>query len=1108
MDTKFEVDWYNWDGSKEVRKIYEPTPRRTVYDVFTNENSPAIGRNKLVFGNTNISLLVPGAVAMYVSKYVFKSTQADDSQEYNGLSKIVDNSIQKIHTRNLDLKAMDREGDLTDAEKTQLRRSAALASTLSLGFALSSNNVIGPPLASYLLKNESRFRMSHDTRWVAMDDLLKVTRNKEVKWYVRGTSRYPSNSAFDYLCRPLELEHICVFDFFSNYTVLNRKATVRNKGLNFTEVAGLRKHPSWKEGIKGANGHYVACIQELEETRPRKLIQISRSWLPDAAKLEGSILNGTINRHTEEYSLRVLMLFAPFRTLDDLRAKGTSTAKAICVSKDRDPEFADCLMEHGSFTEKLSSMVLNDRNKQYLQNAQDCIYNGFRASRNGDALERVTSVYKKSSGATSDGAKEHDEEDDQAQDQQDEQQLGDNLDKKLLNILAQGLYVESEQDGERGVPLSFSTRWIKENVRNELPSRQVARMKPFELEGLHDVPSDAPLVQVALPAIRQPNAAVGGNENEGSVAPSRRYSDVMQIIVHETSRMLRDTEYMDKKEISVANGSAESIVEWSVKSKLDEYQQEAFEVLIASYVLTFFDEENRGNISHSSDRFDQEKNKLARLADCKKRKNPNQLVALLHGPGGSGKSWVIDMVLQYAKEYTEYFQDFKFDKHTIVVTALTGSAATLIKGETVHSALQLYSSHAPNAETRSRFEQTRMVIVDEVSFANIATVNRMDTRLRQLKDHDELFGGVHMVFTGDFRQLDPVAAQPLYKFGTFRSMINCYVELKGKHRYADDVEWGEFLWKFRDGTITAEEIDEFNAYLACKRREGELPKNIKYATYSNADRDMINANLFDKAVDDGADSLVIFASDIKLKPWSSSDYKPVSDHRIVWNQVSESGARITGTQRMDPVLKVYRGMKVMLTQNIDVPNGIANGTEAFVTKVVLKPGEKMGRTLMEASQGNDRQVNSVLAKQVSYIELKHRNPNVPNPFFRLEPRVFSFYANVTHAGTDIKMLRMKATQLPVVVNDATTGHKLQGVTCDSIYVHAWLRSSTRGTNNNWNYVVLSRVKTRKGIYSRVPLPCDVQMYRVPRELTNMLSNFVRMQLSPSKVETRHNFDHP
>ena len=67
----------------------------------------------------------------------------------------------------------------------------------------------------------------------------------------------------------------------------------------------------------------------------------------------------------------------------------------------------------------------------------------------------------------------------------------------------------------------------------------------------------------------------------------------------------------------------------------------------------------------------------------------NQLILFLHGPGGSGKSTVIDLVLAYAKEYCKMYKNNSFTSQTIVITALSGVAATLILGETTHSALYL-----------------------------------------------------------------------------------------------------------------------------------------------------------------------------------------------------------------------------------------------------------------------------------------------------------------------------------------------------------------------------------------------------------------------------------
>lgn len=48
---------------------------------------------------------------------------------------------------------------------------------------------------------------------------------------------------------------------------------------------------------------------------------------------------------------------------------------------------------------------------------------------------------------------------------------------------------------------------------------------------------------------------------------------------------------------------------------------------------------------------------------------------------------------------------------------------------------------------------------------------------------------------------------------------------------------------------------------------------------------------------------------------------------------------------------------------------------------------------------------------------------------------------------------VNATQIPINCNDATTGHKLQGMSKDKLIVVNWSYAA------NWIYVVLSRVCT-------------------------------------------------
>ncbi len=49
-------------------------------------------------------------------------------------------------------------------------------------------------------------------------------------------------------------------------------------------------------------------------------------------------------------------------------------------------------------------------------------------------------------------------------------------------------------------------------------------------------------------------------------------------------------------------------------------------------------------------------------------------------------------------------------------------------------------------------------------------------------------------------------------------------------------------------------------------------------------------------------------------------------------------------------------------------------------------------------------------------------------------------------------------------NDATTGHKLQGMSKDVIVVTSWPTGGLAAMIKNWEYVVLSQVHTLSGLY--------------------------------------------
>jgi hypothetical protein len=99
-------------------------------------------------------------------------------------------------------------------------------------------------------------------------------------------------------------------------------------------------------------------------------------------------------------------------------------------------------------------------------------------------------------------------------------------------------------------------------------------------------------------------------------------------------------------------------------------------------------------------------------------------------------------------------------------------------------------------------------------------------------------------------------------------------------------------------------------------------------------------------------------------------------------------------------------------------------------------------------------VASVFASQVHSVILKHTNTRSVPQTFSVTPRTRSFH---------LKYRKMKANQLPLLLNNATTGHKLQGTGVEELFVHSWSNVA------DWVYGMLSRVKTMTALYARTLL---------------------------------------
>ncbi len=129
----------------------------------------------------------------------------------------------------------------------------------------------------------------------------------------------------------------------------------------------------------------------------------------------------------------------------------------------------------------------------------------------------------------------------------------------------------------------------------------------------------------------------------------------------------------------------------------------------------------------------------------------------LAGSGGMGKSRII-----------KCSKDFTLPWHSVAATiicASSGVAAMLIEGCTLLAALgngvRMHPPH-PTLDQISAWSEVGILIIDEFSMVTPQMLSLLDERLRRLNGKpNKLFGGIHIVFCGDFFQLPPVGSGPI-----------------------------------------------------------------------------------------------------------------------------------------------------------------------------------------------------------------------------------------------------------------------------------------------------------------------------------------------------------
>ena len=140
------------------------------------------------------------------------------------------------------------------------------------------------------------------------------------------------------------------------------------------------------------------------------------------------------------------------------------------------------------------------------------------------------------------------------------------------------------------------------------------------------------------------------------------------------------------------------------------------------------------------------------IANYASNLHSGHLKMYIGGMGGTGKTQVL-------KALTHFFE-LRKEMNRFVIVAPTGTAASLLGGSTYHYMFGIneHSGTLSNfAKVRSRLAGVDYVFFDEVSMLSARDLYRISYQLAHTFNKPELpFGGMNMVFCGDFAQLPPV----------------------------------------------------------------------------------------------------------------------------------------------------------------------------------------------------------------------------------------------------------------------------------------------------------------------------------------------------------------
>ncbi|CAF5039162.1 unnamed protein product [Rotaria sp. Silwood1] len=469
---------------------------------------------------------------------------------------------------------------------------------------------------------------------------------------------------------------------------------------------------------------------------------------------------------------------------------------------------------------------------------------------------------------------------------------------------------------------------------------------------------------------------------------------------------------------------------------------------------------------------------------CRTGDNNGQLIMCIPGCGGTGKSQLIRALTKY----------FLITKRMQMMRKLapTGIAAAEIDGMTIHSFLGEQRNSGKSRTIKpgdSKLEKEwrliEYLLIDEMSMVGLTLLAKLNRIICAAKHADPQvpFGGVNVIFFGDYLQYRPVYDAPLHtdfslpskkksvKMPTEKEIqqrvarslilqINCVVKLIQQMR-TEDLRYLQLLERFRLGQCNYDDYELLLTRVVGQPSVGSLHDSPWNQAPILVFRNEVRTQLNNKAA-------VYNAAQLNCTPMvcvaqDSCKGKQIEDPILLKKLIELSDSK---TEHLPGLLPFVPGMPVILTQNIATELGLINGINGIFRQLVYHKDSASTDVLSEIFPNNTQYI-----RQPIYALIEIAKSKIESNFEELSPKLIPIplveqtfrvdIADILPKDKKLKsnkkaILSIKRRALPLVPAYCITTHKSQGQTLNNVVIDLKLPNETDDIAAV--YVPLSRVK--------------------------------------------------